>query len=127
MGRLDHFVQLGVNMIALSPIFPSEEANYGHEVTDFLSINPDFGTLDDYKSLCEAAKAKSKPLLRSCRYIFIHSSPLCADLKVILDFVPNHSSRKHNWFIKSAQNDPAYADYYVWKQNAGSVTWVHSI
>lgn len=38
-----------------------------------------------------------------------------ADLKVVMDFVPNHSSKKHSWFTESAKNDPAYKDYYIWK------------
>ena len=61
MGRLDHFVHLGVDIIALSPVFQGNMEKYGLAVTDFKNINPDFGTLEDVlKALTEAAKAKSK-------------------------------------------------------------------
>lgn len=60
MGRLDHFVHLGVDIIALSPVFQGNMEKYGLAVTDFKNIHPDFGTLEDFKALTEAAKAKSK-------------------------------------------------------------------
>ena len=60
MGGLDHFVHLGVDIIALSPVFQGNMEKYGLAVTDFKNINPDFGTLEDFKALTEAAKAKSK-------------------------------------------------------------------
>lgn len=58
--RLDHFVHLGVNMIALSPIYPASMTKYGHDVEDFTGVHPDFGTLEDFKALTSAAKAKGK-------------------------------------------------------------------
>lgn len=58
MGRLNHFVHLGVNMISISPIFKTanEEPLYGQDIVDFLAINPTFGELQDLKDLTTAAK-----------------------------------------------------------------------
>lgn len=69
-------------------------ADFGYDISDFYDVDPTFGTMIDLENLfAEAAKL---------------------DIKIILDFVPNHSSDQCEWFLKSVQRDPIYADYYVW-------------
>lgn len=66
----------------------------GYDISDFRSIDETFGTMEDFEELTKAAHK--------------------ASLKIILDFVPNHSSNQHEWFQKSLQNEKPYSDYYVW-------------
>jgi glycosidase len=75
------------------PIFPST-SYHGYDVTDYKEINPDFGTLEDFKTLIAAAHERN--------------------LKVILDLPINHTSNLHPWFQSSLNNDPHYSDYYLW-------------
>lgn len=68
--------------------------DFGYDIADFYDIQPEYGTLDDFDLLI--AKAKS------------------LDIKIILDFVPNHSSDLNEWFIKSVNKEPGWEDFYVW-------------
>jgi alpha-glucosidase len=87
---------LGIDAIWFSPIFPSPQADMGYDVSDYCDIDPLFGTLEDFKELVEKAHKK--------------------DIKVMLDFVPNHSSHEHPWFIESKKNkNGPYGDYYTWR------------
>jgi alpha-glucosidase len=79
--RLDHLVALGVNAVWISPIFPSPMRDFGYDVTDYCDIHPLFGSLADFDSLLDEAHARR--------------------LKLILDFVPNHTSNLHPWFQES--------------------------
>lgn len=72
----------------------SPQADFGYDISNFTDIDPIFGTMVDF----EAMVAKAKDL----------------DIKVIMDFVPNHSSDEHEWFKKSVNNDAEYRDFYVW-------------
>ena len=84
---------LGITGIWLMPI--NESPTYhGYDVIDYRSINPDYGTMDDFKEFLDAAHERG--------------------IKVIIDFVMNHSSTEHPWFQKSALGDPEYRDYYRW-------------
>src|SRR5438046_5516726 len=78
-SRLSHLVELGVDAIWLSPIFASSMADFGYDVADHCAIDPIFGTMDDFDRLL--AKAHG------------------AGLRLILDFVPNHTSDQHPWFL----------------------------
>ncbi len=98
--RLDYLkgtrTSLQVDTIWFSPIFPSPMADMGYDVSNYCDIDPLFGTLDDFKELLEKAHAR--------------------DLNVMLDFVPNHTSIQHPWFMQSRQsrhNDKS--DYYLWR------------
>ena len=73
--RLDHLVELGVDAIWISPIYPSPMADFGYDVADYTDIHPLFGDLAEFDRLMENAHARG--------------------LKVILDFVPNHTSDQH--------------------------------
>jgi alpha-glucosidase len=92
--RLDHLVWLGVDAIWLSPIFPSPMADFGYDVSDYTDVDPVFGSLADLDRLLEDAHERG--------------------IRVVLDWVPNHSSDQHPWF-----SDPAKRDWYVWRDGAG--------
>ncbi|XP_055532028.1 probable maltase [Wyeomyia smithii] len=92
VGYLKH--ELGIDAIWLSPIFKSPMADFGYDISDFKDIHEEFGTIADLENL--AAECRKQ------------------NLKLILDFVPNHSSDEHEFFQKSEAKDPEYADYYVW-------------
>jgi alpha-glucosidase len=100
ISRLDHFVEMGVNIVWLSPVFKSPMADLGYDISDFTDIDPIFGTLDDFTALTAAAAAKN--------------------IKILLDIVPNHSSDEHQWFINSVNRVDPYTDYYVWRDGPSS-------
>lgn len=97
--RLDHVASLGVDAIWLSPIYPSPMADFGYDVSGYTDVNPIFGTLDDFDRLLAAAHARG--------------------LKLLLDFVPNHSSDQHPWFVESrSSRDNPRRDWYIWRDPA---------
>jgi alpha-glucosidase len=97
--RLQHLVMLGVDALWLSPIQPSPMADLGYDVADYCGIDPIFGTMDAFDALVEEAHARG--------------------LKLILDFVPNHSSDRHPWFLesRSSRHNPR-RDWYIWRDPA---------
>ena len=98
-ARLDHLVALGVDAIWISPIFPSPMHDFGYDVADYCDIDPRFGSLADFDSLLAAAHARG--------------------LKLLLDFVPNHSSTDHPWFRESrSSRDNPKRDWYIWRDPA---------
>jgi glycosidase len=98
-SRLDHLASLGVDAIWISPIYPSPMKDFGYDVADYCDVDPRFGTLADFDSLLAAAHARG--------------------IKVILDFVPNHSSNQHPWFLESkSARTSAKRDWYVWRDAA---------
>ncbi|XP_058832024.1 maltase 2-like isoform X2 [Topomyia yanbarensis] len=92
--KLPYLKSIGVKAFWLSPIYPSPMADFGYDISDFRGIQPEYGTMADFAAMV----AKKNEL----------------GLKLILDFVPNHSSDEHEWFIKSEQKVSGYEDYYVW-------------
>jgi len=96
--KLDYIKQLGVECIWLLPMYPTPFKDDGYDISDFVSIHPDFGTTDDFKELIDAAHERG--------------------LKVIADMVVNHTSDQHAWFQES-RKDPhsTYRDYYVWSDD----------
>ncbi|KAJ8038478.1 Maltase 1 [Holothuria leucospilota] len=97
-SRLPHFNDINVGCIWISPIFKSPMADFGYDVSDFYQIDPLFGTNEDFAELLATAKTLG--------------------LKVLLDFVPNHSSDQHEWFIESSKTRDyknEYRDYYMWE------------
>lgn len=94
-SKLQHIKNIGADALWLSPIYKSPQKDFGYDISDFKDIDPIFGTLDDFKNLVKEAKALG--------------------LKVILDFVPNHSSDEHEWFKKSIDGIKPYDDYYIWR------------
>ena len=96
--KLDYLNDLGITGLWLSPIFKSPMVDFGYDIADFKLVDPIFGTNEDLEKLF--AKAKE------------------FGIKIILDFVPNHTSDEHEWFIKSKAGDEKYKDYYVWHDGA---------
>src|SRR5690606_33020219 len=84
---------LGVTGLWLMPV--TEAASYhGYDTLDYRQIEQDYGSLDDFRQLIDAAHERG--------------------IVVLIDLVINHSSDQHPWFVASAQGSPAYADWYVW-------------
>ncbi|XP_053691954.1 alpha-glucosidase-like [Sabethes cyaneus] len=94
-SKLKYLADMGIDAVWLSPPFPSPNMDFGYDVSDFYNINPEYGTLEDFKELVDEA----------------HNN----GIKVLLDFIPNHSSDEHAWFTSSVAKDPKYDDFYIWK------------
>ncbi|KAJ9576810.1 hypothetical protein L9F63_006584, partial [Diploptera punctata] len=92
--KLDYLKDLGIGAVWLSPIYRSPMADFGYDISDFMEIDPLFGNFIDFDNL----QRKAKDL----------------GIKIILDFVPNHSSNQHEWFLKSARREEPYTDFYIW-------------
>jgi len=92
-GDPDTDTDLGITGIWLMPIHQSP-TYHGYDVIDYRSINPDYGTMEDFKTFLEAAHQRG--------------------IKVIIDYVMNHTSTEHPWFQQSAAGDPEYRDFYRW-------------
>ncbi len=89
---------LGVDAVWLSPFYPSPMVDFGYDVSDHCNVDPLFGTLEDFDELLEQAHARG--------------------LKVIVDFVPNHTSDRHVWFRESRSNlGSAKRNWYVWRDS----------
>jgi alpha-glucosidase len=90
ISRLDHLEWLGVDAVWLSPIFPSPNADWGYDVSDYLGVHPDFGSMPDLERLIIEAGRRH--------------------IRVLLDLVPNHTSDAHPWF-----RDGGKREWYVWR------------
>ena len=96
--RLDHIRDLGVDCIWLLPMYPSPGQDDGYDISDFLTIHQDYGTIEDFKEFLDTAHSKG--------------------LRVVADLVMNHTSDQHPWF-QEARSDPDSPkhDYYVWSED----------
>lgn len=93
LARFDHLIELGVTGICLGPVFRSPMRDGGYDVSDYRDIDPLYGSMGVLEELLERAHA--------------------AGLKVVLDFIPNHTSEQHEWFQKSVRKSEPYRDYYI--------------
>jgi len=97
-GKLDYLQWLGVDAIWMLPIFPSPLRDDGYDVADFFAVHPDYGSLDDVRTLIAEAHRRG--------------------LRIVVELIPNHTSDQHPWF--QASRDPhhpehaTYRDWYVW-------------
>ena len=96
--RLDYLAWLGVDAVWLSPIFPSPMTDFGYDVADYCGIDPLFGTMAEFDALLARAHALG--------------------LKLILDFVSNHTSDRHPWFEASRGRLDGKTDWYLWRDPA---------
>jgi len=91
--KLDYLEELGIKGLWLMPINPSP-SYHGYHVTDYYDVNPDYGTMDDFKRLLDEAHKH--------------------DIKIIIDFVLNHTSTQHPWFQSALTPGSPYHDWYIW-------------
>ncbi|MGB6333941.1 MAG: alpha-amylase family glycosyl hydrolase, partial [Candidatus Sulfotelmatobacter sp.] len=95
-SKLDYLKELGVDAIWITPCYPSPQVDFGYDVSDYENIDPMYGTLADFDHLAEAAKKKN--------------------IRIIMDFVINHTSEQHPWFLDSkSSRTSAHRDWYIWR------------
>lgn len=92
--RLGHLQELGVDGVWLSPVFLSPQVDGGYDIQSFYEIDPIYGTMEDMMDLILECKRRN--------------------IRLVLDFVPNHTSDQHEWFINSEKQIPPYDNFYVW-------------
>ncbi|MGE8055699.1 alpha,alpha-phosphotrehalase [Bacillus mycoides] len=111
--KLDYLKELGVDYIWLTPIYRSPQNDNGYDVSDYYSIDPSYGTMEEFEELLKEAKVR--------------------DIEIMLDIVVNHSSTEHKWFkeAKEDKNSP-YRNYYIWRDEKnnwqskfGGSAWKH--
>lgn len=99
VDRLDYCASLGVDALWIAPLYPSPMVDFGYDVADHTAIDPVFGTFEDFEALIAGAKARG--------------------LRVVLDYVPNHTSDRHPWFEESrASRTSVRRDWYIWHDPA---------
>jgi trehalose-6-phosphate hydrolase len=94
--KLDYLKELGVDVLWLTPIYKSPQKDNGYDISDYYSIQEEYGTMDDFDQLLAEAHKRG--------------------IKIIMDIVINHTSTEHEWFqqAKSSKDNP-YRDFYIWK------------
>ncbi|MEX1177021.1 MAG: alpha-amylase family glycosyl hydrolase [Nitriliruptor sp.] len=100
-SRLPHLAELGVDIVWITPFYPSPQADHGYDVADYTGVDLRFGTLEDVRALVDDAHALG--------------------LRVVIDLVPNHSSDQHPWFLDAKRGpDAPHRDWYVWREGRDS-------
>lgn len=102
ISKLDYLETLGVDYIWLNPIFISPQRDNGYDVADYRSIDPRYGTMDDFVQLCQEAKKRK--------------------IDIMLDMVFNHTSTEHAWFQKALAGEQKYKEYYIFKKGKADGT-----
>jgi len=99
-GRLDYLRDLGVDAIWITPMYPSPGVDYGYDISDYTAIDPVYGTLADFDNLVSEARKRN--------------------IRVIMDYVINHTSDQHPWFkeSRSSRTNPK-RDWYIWRDGKG--------
>ena len=99
-SKLDYLKDLGVDAIWITPCFPSPQVDFGYDVSDYEAIDPMYGALKDFDHLVSEGKKRN--------------------IRVILDFVVNHTSDQHKWFQDSKSSKTAeHRDWYIWRDGKG--------
>ena len=100
-AKLDYLKDLGIDAIWLTPCYPSPQVDFGYDVSDYENIDPMYGTLADFERLASEAKKRN--------------------IRIIMDFVMNHTSNQHAWFkeSKSSRNN-SKRDWYIWRDGKGA-------
>jgi alpha-glucosidase len=95
-SKLDYLHELGVDAIWITPCFPSPQVDFGYDVSNYEAIDPMYGTMKDFDRLISEAKKRN--------------------IRVVLDFVVNHTSDQHKWFLDSRSSKTSkYRDWYIWR------------
>lgn len=99
-GKLSYLEKLGIDVIWLNPIYVSPQVDNGYDISNYMDIEPELGTMEDFEGLLAQAHRLG--------------------IRVILDLVVNHTSDRHPWFLeaKKSRENP-YHDYYIWKDKNG--------
>jgi alpha-glucosidase len=99
-SKLDYLKDLGVDAIWISPCYPSPQVDFGYDVSDYENIDPMYGTLTDFGNLAGQAQQRN--------------------IRIIMDFVINHTSDQHPWFLDSkSSKTAAHRDWYIWRNGKG--------
>lgn len=100
-SRLDYLKDLGIDAIWITPIYPSPQVDFGYDVANYEAIDPQFGTMADFDHLVSEAKKR--------------------EIRVIMDWVPNHTSDQNAWFLesRSSRTNPK-RDWYIWRDGKAS-------
>ena len=99
-SRLDYLEDLGINAIWITPMYPSPGVDYGYDISDYTAIDPVYGTMEDFDRLVAEAKKHN--------------------IRVIMDYVINHTSDQHAWFKESASSKTnPKRDWYIWRDGKG--------
>ena len=93
ISKLDYLADLGINTIWLSPLYTSPDDDNGYDIADYKSIDPKFGTMEEFDTLLDEAKKRG--------------------IGIVMDLVINHTSDEHEWFKKALAGDEKYRDYYI--------------
>ena len=101
-SRLDYLAELGIDLLWITPFFPSPQADNGYDVTDYRAIDPLFGSMADFEELAREAKAR--------------------DISLMLDMVFNHTSTTHEWFQRALKGEERYLRYYKFVDAAPGAT-----
>ncbi len=104
--KLDYLKQLGIGGLWLTPFHPSP-TYHKYDVMDYYAIDPEYGTIADFKNLLAQAHARN--------------------IKVVMDLVVNHTSSRHPWFINACDGKAPYANYYVWSDTAKAKGWYNNL
>jgi alpha-glucosidase len=99
-ARLDYLKRLGIDALWITPFFPSPNVDFGYDVSDYVNVAPEYGTLADWDNLVSEAKKRG--------------------IRILVDFVVNHTSDQHPWFKESrSSRDNPKRDWYVWRSGGG--------
>jgi alpha-glucosidase len=96
LARIDHLAWLGIDLLWITPFYPSPMADHGYDIADHAGVDPRYGTLDDLRAVVDAAHERG--------------------IRVVIDLVPNHTSDQHRWFQAGLRDasDP-HRGYYLWR------------
>ena len=110
ISKLDYLADLGIEMVWLNPIYPNPQRDNGYDISDYVSIDPVFGTMSDFEELIQEGKKHG--------------------IDFMLDMVLNHVSTEHEWFQKALAGDPYYQDFFFiqdeptdWVSKFGGSAW----
>lgn len=96
ISKLPYLESLGIGILWLSPVYKTANCDFGYDVSDYLSINPEYGTMEDMDKLIEEARKRG--------------------IRIVMDLVVNHTSSEHPWFKASFDKNSPYHAYYYWRK-----------
>ena len=95
--KMDYLKELGIDVIWLSPVYQSPNADNGYDISDYQAIMEEFGTMEDFDRMLAAAHQRG--------------------IRLVMDLVVNHTSDEHAWFVESRKSrDNPYRDFYIWRE-----------